>query len=52
LIGELTKLHTSGQLAALTPEELKNHVVAKTVTLDGGQLAPVAEPPTIEPTPS
>jgi hypothetical protein len=48
LIDELTKLHTSGQLAALTPQELKTHVVAKAVALDGGHPAPAAEPPTIE----
>lgn len=46
LIDELSKLHTTGQLAALTPEQLKTHVVAKAVTLDGGR--PAAEPPGVE----
>lgn len=39
LIDELAKLHTAGQLAALSPEALKAHVVAKASTLDGGTAA-------------
>ena len=52
LIDELVKLHTAGQLSALTPEELKSHVAAKAATLDGGRPALAAEPPTIELAPS
>jgi hypothetical protein len=44
----MTRLHTTGQLTALTPEALTTHVVARAVALDGGQRGVAAEPPEVE----
>lgn len=48
LIDELTKLHTSGQLAALTPEQLKSYCVTKAVALEGRLTVAAPRPPTVE----
>ena len=51
VIDEVRHLHTTGQLAALTPEALATHITAKAVALDGGQptaAAPAPEPPTVD----
>ncbi|MEQ8438060.1 MAG: MobF family relaxase [Ilumatobacter fluminis] len=52
LIDELSKLRRSGQLSALTPDALRTQVVRTAIALDGGNRAPAAATPTIEPAPT